>query len=159
MLNNLVKLFYSDVVKVKMNNMPNEEYELRGKMKDLHNLTLKIDSIFFKGLKILIGLFILYLSFNVKLFLGIGVLLIEAAYVVYKMSYEKKVKKAIENVRNNVEISKSQFVNEEGKKGINLLITLIVISVITGFNYYIAFSFILVFIYTAKNIYSVYKQN
>ena len=29
MINNIIKLFYSEVVKTKMNNMPNEDYELR----------------------------------------------------------------------------------------------------------------------------------
>lgn len=159
MLNNLIKLFYSDVVKVQMGNMPKEEYELRGKFKDLHNLTLKIDSVFFKGFKILLGLFILYLAFSVKLFLGIGVLLVESVYVVYKMNYERKVKEAIINVKNNVEISKEQFLNEDSKKGINLLITLLVISIMTGFNYFIAVSFILVLIYTIRSIYSVHKEN
>ncbi|MEG0051254.1 MAG: hypothetical protein RR712_03665 [Terrisporobacter sp.] len=153
MINNLIKLFYSDVVKTKMSNMPQEEYELRGGFKELHNITLKIDSIFFKGVKILLALFILYLAFNVKLFLGIGILLIEVIYVVYKMNYERQVKQAIENVKNNIEISKEQLINEDSKKGINLLVTLLVISLLTGFNYFIGISFILVFIYTVRSLY------
>ena len=66
------------------------------------------------------------------------------------MSYEKQVKKAIENVKNNIEVTKSQLINENSKKGINLLITLLIISLFTGFNYIICISFIMVFIYTAK---------
>lgn len=158
MINNIIKLFYSEVVKTKMSNMPNEDYELRDGCKKFRNITLKIDSYLFKGLKIILALFILYLSFHVKIYLGIGVLLVEGIYLVYKVSYEKQVKAAIENVKNNIETSADHLVNENGKRGINLLITLLIISVITGFNYFIGISFIIVFIYTARNIYECFKQ-
>ena len=158
MINSIIKLFYSEVVKTKMSNMPSDDYELRSGCKKIRNVTLKIDSFLLKGLKIILGLFILYLSFHVKLLLGIGVLLVEIIYLVYKVSYEKKVKEAIENVKNNIEISADQFINENSKKGINLLITLLVISLLTGFNYFIGVSFIIVFIYTARNLYQGFKQ-
>ena len=158
MINNIIKLFYSEVVKTKMSNMPNEDYELRDGCKKFRKITLKIDSYLFKGLKIILALFILYLSFHVKIYLGIGVLLVAGIYLVYKVSYEKQVKAAIENVKNNIETSADHIVNENGKRGINLLITLLIISVITGFNYFIGISFIIVFIYTARNIYECFKQ-
>ena len=158
MINNIIKLFYSEVVKTKMSNMPNEDYELRDGCKKFRKITLKIDSYLFKGLKIILALFILYLSFHVKIYLGIGVLLVEGIYLVYKVSYEKQVKAALENVKNNIETSADHIVNENGKRGINLLITLLIISVITGFNYFIGISFIIVFIYTARNIYECFKQ-
>ena len=158
MINNIIKLFYSEVVKTKMSNMPNEDYELRDGCKKFRKITLKIDSYLFKGLKIILALFILYLSFHVKIYLGIGVLLVEGIYLVYKVSYEKQVKAAIENVKNNIETSADHIVNENGKRGINLLITLLIISVITEFNYFIGISFIIVFIYTARNIYECFKQ-
>ena len=158
MINNIIKLFYSEVVKTKMSNMPNEDYELRDGCKKFRKITLKIDSYLFKGLKIILALFILYLSFHVKIYLGIGVLLVEGIYLVYKVSYEKQVKAAIENVKNKIETSADHIVNENGKRGINLLITLLIISVITGFNYFIGISFIIVFIYTARNIYECFKQ-
>ena len=158
MINNIIKLFYSEVVKTKMSNMPNEDYELRDGCKKFRKITLKIDSYLFKGLKIILALFILYLSFHVKIYLGIGVLLVEGIYLVYKVSYEKQVKAAIENVKNNIETSADHIVNENGKRGINVLITLLIISVITGFNYFIGISFIIVFIYTARNIYECFKQ-
>ena len=158
MINNIIKLFYSEVVKTKMSNMPNEDYELRDGCKKFRKITLKIDSYLFKGLKIILALFILYLSFHVKIYLGIGVLLVEGIYLVYKVSYEKQVKAAIENVKNNIEKYADHIVNENGKRGINLLITLLIISVITGFNYFIGISFIIVFIYTARNIYECFKQ-
>ncbi len=153
MINSIIKLFYSEVVKTKMSNMPNKDYELRKGCKEFRNITLKIDSYLFKGLKIILALFILYLSFHVKILLGIGVLVVELTYLIYKISYEKQVKEAIENVKSNIEISADQFINENGKKGINLLITLLVISLLTGFNYFIGISFVIVFVYTARNIY------
>ena len=158
MINSIIKLFYSEVVKTKMSNMSNKDYELRNSCKKIRNVTLKIDSYAFKGLKIILALFILYLSFRIKVFLGFGVLLVEVTYLIYKISYEKQVKEAIGNVKNNIEISADQFINENGKKGINFLITLLVISLLTGFNYFIGISFVIVFIYTAKNIYEGFKQ-
>lgn len=158
MINSIIKLFYSEVVKTKMSNMPNKNYELRNGCKKVRNVTLKIDSFLFKELKIILALFILYLSFNVRLYIGIGVLLVELIYLVYKVSYEKQVKQAMENVKNNIEISANHFINENSKRGINLLITLLIISVITGFNYFIGISFLIVFVYTAKNLYEGFKQ-
>ena len=64
----------------------------------------------------------------------------------------------MENVKNNIEISANHFINENSKRGINLLITLLIISVITGFNYFIGISFLIVFVYTAKNLYEGFKQ-
>ena len=116
MINSIIKLFYSEVVKTKMSNMPHKDYELRNGCKKIRNVTLKIDSFLFKGLKIILALFILYISFHVKVFLGIGVLLIEIIYLVYKISYEKQVKQVIENVKNNIEVSADNFINENGKK-------------------------------------------
>jgi len=138
--------------------MPNKDYELRKGCREFRNITLKIDSYLFKGLKIILALFILYLSFSVKILLGVGVLLVEVTYLVYKVSYEKHVREAIKNVKNNIEISANNFINENGKRGINLLITLIIISLLTGFNYFIGISFIIVFIYTVRNIYEGFKQ-
>lgn len=158
MINSIIKLFYSEVVKTKMSNMPNTDYELRDGCKKFRNITLKIDSYLLKGLKIILALFILYLSFHVKILLGIAVLSVEVIYLIYKVSYEKQVKEAIENVKNNIEISADNIINENGKKGINLLITLIIISLITGFNYFIGISFIIVFVYTARNIYETFRQ-
>ncbi|HBI92912.1 MAG TPA: hypothetical protein DDY58_11120 [Terrisporobacter glycolicus] len=158
MINSIIKLFYSEVVKTKMSNMPNKDYELRKGCREFRNITLKIDSYLFKGLKIILALFILYLSFSVKMLLGVGVLLVEVTYLVYKVSYEKQVREAIKNVKNNIEISANNFINENGKRGINLLITLIIISLLTGFNYFIGISFIIVFIYTVRNIYEGFKQ-
>ena len=158
MINSIIKLFYSEVVKTKMRNMPNKDYELRKGCKEFRNITLKIDSYLLKGLKIILAMFILYLSFHIRTFLGVGVLLVEITYLIYKLSYEKQVKETIKNVKNNIEICADELINENSKKGINLLVTLLIISLLTGFNYFIGISFIIVFIYTARNIYEGFRQ-
>ena len=84
--------------------------------------------------------------------------MVEVTYLIYKVSYEKQVKEAIENVKNNIEISADQLINENGKRGINLLVTLLIISLLTGFNYFIGISFVIVFVYTARNIYEGFRQ-
>lgn len=158
MINSIIKLFYSEVVKTKMRNMPNKDYELRKGCKEFRNITLKIDSYLLKGLKIILAMFILYLSFHIRTFIGVGVLLVEITYLIYKLSYEKQVKETIKNVKNNIEICADELINENSKKGINLLVTLLIISLLTGFNYFIGISFIIVFIYTARNIYEGFRQ-
>lgn len=158
MINSIIKLFYSEVVKTKMSNMPKEGYELREGCKEFRNITLKIDSYLLKGLKIILALLLLYLSFHIRTLLGVGVLLVEIIYLIYKVNYEKQVKEAIDNVKNNIEVSADQLINENSKKGINLLITLLVISLLTGFNYLIGISFVIVFIYTARNIYESFGE-
>ena len=158
MINNIIKLFYSEVVKGRMKSMPNEEYEFNEFAKKIKNIALKIDNYSIKLLKILLITFVLYLSFSINKFIGLVLYSLEIIYLIYKTKYEKKFTKTIAHVTNSIEISPEQFVNEEGKKGINLLITLVVISLILGFNYYIAISFLIVFIYTSINIYKVLKQ-
>ena len=66
MINNIIKLFYSEVVKTKMSNMPNEDYELRDGCKKFRKITLKIDSYLFKGLKIIFSSFYTLSFFSCK---------------------------------------------------------------------------------------------
>ena len=92
MINGIIKLFYSEVVKTKMRNLPSSEYRLRDECKDIQNITLKIDSVFFKALKFILGVLILFFAFNMKFILGIEVLLLEITYVVYKRNLEVRIK-------------------------------------------------------------------
>ena len=158
MINSIIKLFYSEVVKTKIRNMPNKDYELREGCKEFRNITLKIDSYLLKILKIILAFLILYLSFNIRILLGVGVLMIEITYFIYKVSYEKQIKEVIGNVKDNIEISADKLINENAKKGISLLITLIIISLLTEFNYFIGISFVIVFIYTIRNLYEGFRQ-
>ena len=44
MINGIIKLFYSEVVKTNMKKMPNGEYSLKDEYIEIKNLTLYIDS-------------------------------------------------------------------------------------------------------------------
>ena len=107
MINGIIKLFYSEVVKARMKNLPSpsSEYKLRDECKDIQNTTLKIDSVFFKGLKLIFGVLILFLAFNIKFILGIEVFLLEITYVIYKRNLEVRIKDSLENIRNSIEIT------------------------------------------------------
>lgn len=157
MINGIIKLFYSEVVKTKMKSMPSQGYTLREECKELKNITLKIDSLLFKGIKLIIGLAVLLIAFNINLMCGIGILLVEIAYVVYKRSVEKQVKERIYDIKNNIETTSIDIISERGKSGINVLIILLVIGLLTSFNWAIVLSFITVFMFTMKDIYSKIK--
>ena len=157
MINGMIKLFYSEVVKTKMKGLSNSKYELTDRAQELRNVTLKIDSLFFKLLKFLIGLILLGMAFNINIIFGIGTLLVEIAYVIYKIKLEKQVVEVIDNIKNNIEIPEINIVSEKGKSGINGLIMLLLIGVITNFNWIIVISFVTVFLFTMKDIYSNIK--
>ena len=157
MINGIIKLFYSEVVKTKIKNLPSSEYELKDEYKDIQNITLKIDSIFFKVLKFIFGVFILVMSFKMKFILGVEVLLLEITYLIYKRNLEARVKESIESIRNSIEITATNILDEKGKSGINILASLIIIGILTGFNYIIVISFLTVFLFTIKHICSNIK--
>lgn len=157
MINGIIKLFYSEVVKTKMKNLPSSEYQLRDECRDIQNITLKIDSLFFKALKFILGLFILIFAFNIKVILGIEVLLLELAYIVYKRNLEIQVKEQIENIKNSIEVTSVNLLDDRGKSGINVLISLIIMGILSGFNYILVLSFLIVFLFTIKHICSNIK--
>ena len=55
MINGIIKLFYSEVVKTNMKKMPIGEYSLKDEYKEIKNLTLKIDSLMIKIIKFMVG--------------------------------------------------------------------------------------------------------
>lgn len=157
MINGIIKLFYSEVVKTNMRKMPNGEYSLKDEYKEIRNLTLKIDSLALKALKFILGVAILILAFEINTILGIGVFLIEFLYIIYKRNLEQQILDSIENIKSNVEIPTLDILTERGKSGINILIMLLILGIITKFNWSIVVSFILVFLFTMKDIYSNIK--
>ncbi|MGX4598635.1 hypothetical protein [Faecalimicrobium sp. JNUCC 81] len=160
MINGIIKLFYSEVVKTKMKGMSSSDYKIRDEYKEIKNISLKIDSMFFKCLKVIMGSIILILSFNINVIFGIGTFLVEVAYIVYKKMLEQQVKMSIDTLKNNInsiELPKVNGVTERSKSQINILITLLVIGLLTSFNWSVVISFIVVFIFTIKDIYSNIK--
>lgn len=157
MINGIIKLFYSEVVKTKIKNMQNNEYTFREEYEDIRNITLKVDSLFFKIIKFMVGILLLAISFEINIKFAMGVLLIEVAYLLYKFKLESQVLEAINDIKNNIELPSIDVISERGKSGINALIILLLIGLITNFNWSIVISFIVVFIFTIKDIYSNIK--
>ena len=157
MINGLIKLFYSEIVKTNIKKMPSGEYALKEQYKEIKNLTVKIDSLALKSIKLILCMIILILSFEINTILGIGVFLIEFLYIIYKRSLEKQILDKIENLKKNIEIPTLDILTEKGKSGINTLIILLILGIITNFNWSILLSFIVVFLFTIKDIYSNIK--
>ncbi|MBQ8999267.1 MAG: hypothetical protein IJ086_11355 [Clostridium sp.] len=157
MINGIIKLFYSEVVKTKIKNMQNNEYTFREEYEDIRNITLKVDSLFFKIIKFMVGILLLAISFEINIKFAIGVLLIEVAYLLYKFKLESQVLEAISDIKSNIEFPSIDIISERGKSGINALMILLLIGLITNFNWSIVISFIVVFIFTIKDIYSNIK--
>jgi hypothetical protein len=157
MINGMIKLFYSEIVKTKMKGMSSSDYTLREECKEIRNITLKIDSMFLKFIKLMMAMVILILAFNINTILGVGTFLVEIAYITYKIKLEKQVRETIGNLKKNIELPKINSVSERSKSGLNVLIMLLLIGLIAEFNIPIIASFMLVFIFTIKDIYSNIK--
>jgi len=156
-INGIIKLFYSEVVKTKIKNMQNNEYKFREEYEDIRNITLKVDSLFLKIIKFMVGILLLAISFEINIKFTIGVFLIEVAYLLYKFKLESQVLEAISDIKNNIELPSIDIISERGKSGINALIIILLIGLITNFNWSIVISFIVVFMFTIKDIYSNIK--
>ncbi len=157
MINGIIKLFYSEIVKTKIKSMPSSDYTYREECREIRNMTLKLDSVFLKITKLLLAIIILYISFNIEILFGMGMLLVELTYLIYKIKLEAQVRESIENIKNNIEMPKIPTIDERGKSGLNVLVTLLIIGLLTGFNAIIIATFIIVFIFTINNIYSNIK--
>lgn len=157
MINGIIKLFYSEVVKTNIKKMPIGEYSLKDEYKEIKNLTLKIDSLMLKIIKFMAGIITLILAFEINTILGIGLFLIEILYVIYKRNLEQQILENIKNLKDNVEMTTLGILTDRGKSGINILITLLILGLITNFNWSIVISFIVVFLFTIKDIYSNIK--
>ncbi|MCI9062722.1 MULTISPECIES: hypothetical protein [Romboutsia] len=157
MINGIIKLFYSEVVKANMKKMPIGEYSLKDEYKEIKNLTLKIDSLMIKIIKFMVGIITIILAFEINTILGIGLFLIEILYAIYKRNLEQQILDNIKNLKDNVEMTTLDILTDRGKSGINILITLLILGLITNFNWSIVISFIVVFLFTIKDIYSNIK--
>lgn len=157
MINGIIKLFYSEVVKTNIKKMPIGEYSLKDEYKEIKNLTLKIDSLMLKIIKFMVGIITIILAFEINTILGIGLFLIEILYVIYKRNLEQQILENIKNLKDNVEMTTLGILTDRGKSGINILITLLILGLITNFNWSIVISFIVVFLFTIKDIYSNIK--
>ena len=157
MINGLIKLFYSEVVKSNMKKMPRGEYSLKDEYKEIKNLTFKIDNIVLKSIKLMLALIILLLSFEISTILGIGVFLMEFSYILYKKSLEEHILDKIKHLKDKVKLPTLDMLSEKGKSGVNILIIFLILGIITKFNWSIVLSFTVVFFFFFKDIYSNIK--
>lgn len=157
MINGLIKLFYSEVVKSNIKKMPRGEYSLKDEYKEIKNLTFKIDNMALKSIKLMLALIILILSFEINTILGIGIFLVEFLYIIYKKSLENHVLDKIKYFKDNIKLPTLNMLSEKGKSGINILIIFLILGIITKFNWSIVLSFTVVFLFTIKDIYSNIK--
>lgn len=159
MINGIIKLFYTEIVKNKMKNLPKEEYELNDQFKKIQNVSFKIDRIMFIVLKIFIALSILLVSFRQSVYLGIGMFFVELSYIFYKRTFKTKVKSEINNIKTNIHNNRENILKQNGKKNISFLISILLLGVITGFSKVLVACFFIIFIVTIKDIYINYRDN
>ena len=105
----------------------------------------------------MVGIITIILAFEINTILGIGLFLIEILYAIYKRNLEQQILDNIKNLKDNVEMTTLDILTDRGKSGINILITLLILGLITNFNWSIVISFIVVFLFTIKDIYSNIK--
>ena len=158
MINGIMKLFYTEVVKNKMSKLPNGQYEVNDQFKKVQGISIKIDKVLFLVFKILIALVVLFVASKINIYFGIGMCLVEISYLFYKKSLKTKVEFEIENIKNNIQENQEQLLKEKGKKDISCLISILLLGLITHFNIVIIISFCLVFGMTIKDIYLNYKN-
>ena len=68
MINGIMKLFYTEVVKSKISKLPNEQYEINSKFKKVQEISAKIDTILLYTLKILVAVAILLFSYKINIY-------------------------------------------------------------------------------------------
>ncbi len=90
MINGIMKLFYTEVVKNKMSKLPNGQYEVNDQFKRYKEFLSRLIKYFFLVFKILIALVVLFVASKINIYFGIGVFLTEIIYVLYKKSLKPK---------------------------------------------------------------------
>ena len=133
------------------------ELKKEGYIVDIYKADVSKKEEAIKLIKFMIGIIALILAFEINPILGIGLFLIEFLYVIYKKNLEQQILESINHLKDNIEIPKLDILTEKGKSGINILITLLILGIITNFNWPIVVSFIVVFLFTIKDIYSNIK--
>ena len=161
MINGIVKLFYSEIVKTKMKQMPSDEYEIKDEYKKIQDITLRIDTVFLKVLKIMMIAIVSLISFRINLMLGVGIVLTGFLYIIYKNKVEDDVIKHLNQIKcnmdSNLEMIRISKFNEKIKSKLSIMITLLILGIMVDFNIIIIASFIIVFMFTIKDMYSNIK--
>ncbi|MGM9534432.1 MAG: hypothetical protein ACI3VR_04235 [Intestinibacter sp.] len=159
MLNGIIKLFYTEVVKNKINNLPKDQYEINDQFKKIQNIFFKIDTIAFAILKIFTAIFILLICYKINVYFAICAFFIEFAYIFYQKSFKTKAEYEINTIKENINKNKEAILKEKGKRDISFLLSILLIGIFTGFTWVLALSFFVVFTITIRDIYVNFKNN
>lgn len=158
MINGIIKLFYSEVVKVNIKKMTGPAKELEVDKLDPRVRILKdkmnvIDNILSVLLKLSICTVAILITFSMNFLFGCGCIIVMLLYVYYRGFINNQVS----DIKNNLEESKNnikQKLTVGIKAKINALIMILFIGLISNFNLYSLISFAIVLIFTIKDIYS-----
>lgn len=147
MINGIIKLFYSDKVKSAMKKMPSDEYILDEKFTKLSNINDSMNKIVLFIFKISIISTILIISFELNLFLCVGLVMLMIINLIYIIFGEY-------DYESNVNMIIIRSILSELKNNIPSIIVIYMMVMILDFNIVSIVCLFIVFMFTIKNIYS-----
>lgn len=164
MINGLVKLFYSEIVKSRIKDLTKKEYEI--KKQPIQEVSAKVDNILGKALKYFATVVGILIAFNLNIFFGLGAMAILMLYTYYKVFLEdqfkenikENIKENVGNIKSNIEGTSQKIVTDNIKPKLNALMIILLIGLFTNFNIVCILSFIIVFVFTIKDLYSNIKN-
>lgn len=157
MINGIIKLFYSEVVKSKISKLPHKDYFVRNECKEINSLALKIDTFLGFVFKILAFGFLFYLTYNFNKFLLFLILTFISCNFIYQKTFKQKVKTYANDIKTVVSNKSKCILDEKIKSGINILCIILVVAFFTDFNWVLFLCFMVVFLFTTKHICSNMK--
>ena len=164
MINGLLKLFYSEIVKSRIKDLTKKEYTIKDH--PIQQVSAKVDNILAKALKYCLAVVGILIAFNLSILFGIGAMAILMLYTYYKVFVEDKfkenirenIKENMENIKSNIEGTSQKIVTDNIKPKLNALIIILIIGLFTDFNIVSTLAFLTVFVFTIKDLYSNIKN-
>lgn len=160
MISGLLKLFYSEIVKSRIKDLTNKQYEI--KQQPIGEVSAKVDNILGKALKYFATVVGILIAFNLNIFFGLGAMAILMLYTYYKVfledNFKENIKENMGNIRNNIEGTSQKIVTDNIKPKLNALTIILIIGLFTDFNIICILSFLTVFVFTIKDLYSNIKN-
>lgn len=159
MINGIIKLFYTEVVKSKMGNMPKDDYQIKEEFEKVHNISSKIDKVAFILLKVFMVAFVFFILYKVNIYFCVGIVLVSIIYSIYRKSINYKLQNEIVNIKNNLQETSENILRQKGRTNLSLLISILILGLVTKFSWMICLSFFIVLSVTIRDIYINYKKN
>jgi hypothetical protein len=160
MISGLLKLFYSEIVKSRIKDLTKKEYEI--KQQPIGEVSAKVDNILGKALKYFATVVGILIAFNFNIFFGLGAMVILMLYTYYKVfledNFKDNIKENMGNIKSNIEGTSQKIVTDNIKPKLNALTIILLIGLFTDFNIVCILSFLTVFVFTIKDLYSNIKN-